>query len=97
TRLAVVHPLWHWWAGVTIVYRDEAHVPRTARDRSRPRQPARGTVAALLALFASAGTAFAVPPLVTDDADTVERGHLQLNAGWQLTRSGAVSLHAVPV
>ena len=56
----------------------------------------RWTAVALLTL-AGGGSAFAVSPLVTDDADTVERGHLQLNLGWQFVRTDSVSLHAIPV
>jgi hypothetical protein len=41
--------------------------------------------------------ALAVSPLVTDDADTVEPAHLQLNTGWQFSRTGSASLSAVPV
>jgi hypothetical protein len=43
------------------------------------------------------GPIFAVNPLVTDDADTVEAGRLQLNVGCQLTRTGSVSLWSIPV
>jgi hypothetical protein len=39
----------------------------------------------------------AVSPLVTDDADTVDPGRLQLNAGWQLSRTGSVSLYSIPI
>jgi Putative MetA-pathway of phenol degradation len=48
-------------------------------------------------LMLSQGMVFAVNPLVTDDADTVEPGHLQLNAGWQLSRTGSVSLYSIPL
>jgi hypothetical protein len=41
--------------------------------------------------------ASAVSPLVTDDADTVDSGHLQVNAGWQLNRTGSVSLSSIPI
>lgn len=51
----------------------------------------------LLAAVASAPLALAVTPLVTDDADTVERGHVQLNGGWQFSRTGSASSHTVPV
>jgi hypothetical protein len=51
-------------------------------------------LAACLLLPASGN---AVSPLVTDDADTVERGRLQLNTGWQFSRSASVSLHSIPV
>ena len=62
--------------------------------RRRPKLP---NVVAPLVAIAFARLAFAVSPLTTDDADTVERGHLQLNAGWQLSRTGSASLHTVPV
>ena len=39
----------------------------------------------------------AVSPLVTDDADTVESGQLQLNPIWQFTRTGSLRLHVLPV
>ena len=52
---------------------------------------------ALLAIVASARLALAVSPLVIDDADTEEPGHLQLNAGWQFSRTGSVSLQSIPV
>jgi hypothetical protein len=57
----------------------------------------RSTVAAVVAVVVLGAPAFAVNPLVTDDADTVERGHLQLNAGWVTTRAGSTDEHAVPV
>ena len=40
---------------------------------------------------------FAVSPLVVDDADTVEPGRLQLNAGWQVSRTGSESLFSLPL
>jgi hypothetical protein len=39
----------------------------------------------------------AVSPLVVDDADTVEPGRLQLNAGWQVSRTGSESLFSLPI
>jgi Putative MetA-pathway of phenol degradation len=56
----------------------------------------RGLAGILVMLFFPSAM-FAVSPLVTDDADTVEQGHLQLNAGWQLARTGSVSLWSIPV
>ncbi len=47
--------------------------------------------------LATAGSAFAVVPLVTDDADPVERGHVQVNVGWQFARAGSMNAHTVPV
>lgn len=47
-------------------------------------------------VLASAPAMNAVSPLVTDDADTVDPGHLQLNGGWQLSRTGPVSLYSIP-
>jgi len=63
-------------------------------SRRRPKPP---TVVALLAVVGFARLAFAVSPLTTDDADTVERGHLQLNAGWHFSRTGSANVHTVPV
>ena len=40
---------------------------------------------------------FAVSPLVVDDADTVEPGRLQLNAGWQVSRTASESLFSLPI
>jgi Putative MetA-pathway of phenol degradation len=51
--------------------------------------------AALLAALAPAGRALAVSPLVVDDADTVERGRLQVNAGWLFRRAAPVTSHAI--
>ena len=53
-------------------------------------------LAAILLLF-SHGMIFAVNPLVVDDADTVDPGRLQLSAGGQLSRTGSVSLYALPI
>jgi hypothetical protein len=50
-------------------------------------------LAALLTALAPAGPAFALSPLVVDDADTVERGRVQVNAGWQLVRRAPEDLH----
>ena len=52
---------------------------------------------AAILLLLSHGTIFAASPLVVDDADTVDPGRLQLNAGWQLSRTGSVSLYALPL
>jgi hypothetical protein len=41
--------------------------------------------------------AFAVVPLVVDDADPVDFGHLQLNSGLQFSRTGSVNLYDYPV
>lgn len=41
--------------------------------------------------------AFAVSPLTTDDADTIEPGRLQLNAGWQFGRMVSVHSHTIPI
>jgi hypothetical protein len=48
-------------------------------------------------LMFSNSAIFAVSPLVVDDADTVERGRLQLNAGWQVSRTGSESLFSLPI
>ena len=52
---------------------------------------------AILLMLLSQSLVFAVSPLVTDDADTVDPGRLQLNAGWQLSRTGSVSFYSIPV
>ena len=39
----------------------------------------------------------AVSPLVTDDADTVEAGELQLNCDFQFVRTSSTSLYLVPI
>ena len=48
-------------------------------------------------VLASAPQTHAVSPLTTDDADTVEPGRLQLNAGWQFSRTASVRLHSIPI
>jgi len=50
-----------------------------------------------LANVVCAPLALAVSPLTTDDADTVEAGRLQLNTGWQFSRTASVRLHALPI
>ena len=57
----------------------------------------RSTCIQLFAMTLLLPVAQAVNPLVTDDADTVERGRLQLNSGWQFSRMASVGLHAIPV
>ena len=47
----------------------------------------------LVACFASSG--LAVSPLVTDDADTVEAGKLQVNSDFFVVRTSSVSLYSV--
>lgn len=54
-------------------------------------------LAPMLVMLLSQSMVFAVNPLVTDDADTVEPGHLQLSASWQLTRTGSASLYSPPL
>jgi hypothetical protein len=49
-----------------------------------------------LFVLLSQGTAFAVSPLVTDDADTVEAGKLQLNCDFFVVRTGSTTLYSVP-
>jgi hypothetical protein len=51
-------------------------------------------VAALLAAAVPAPRAFAVSPLVVDDAGTVERGRLQVNAGCHFRRAATVTSRA---
>jgi hypothetical protein len=48
-------------------------------------------------LILASVTARAVSPLITDDADTVEPGHLQFNAGWDFTRTGSIRIQSVPM
>ena len=48
-------------------------------------------------LILSASPIFAVSPLVTDDADTVEAGKLQLNCDFQFVRTSSTSLYLVPI
>ncbi len=50
-----------------------------------------------LPLLLAATPAFAVSPLVTDDADTVDRGQLQLNTGWQFSRTASTKSSAIPL
>ncbi len=45
----------------------------------------------------SQGVLLAVSPLVTDDADTVEAGKLQLNCDSQFARTSSTSLYLVPI
>jgi hypothetical protein len=40
---------------------------------------------------------FAVSPLVTDDAETVEAGKLQLNCDFQFVRTSSTSLYLIPI
>jgi Putative MetA-pathway of phenol degradation len=57
-----------------------------------PRLPITFTVMLLLQ-----NMLLAVSPLVTDDADTVEAGKLQLNCDFQFVRSGSTSFYLVPI
>jgi hypothetical protein len=54
-------------------------------------------LAQILLILLSQGIAFAVSPLVTDDADTVEAGKLQLNCDFQVVRTSSTSLYLVPI
>lgn len=54
-------------------------------------------ICALLLLLAATPRARAVSPLVTDDADTVEAGRLQLNMGWQFNRNASTKLNSTPI
>jgi Putative MetA-pathway of phenol degradation len=47
--------------------------------------------AVLLTLLLLPGAALAVAPLVVDDADTVDFGHLQFNSGLQFSRTASVN------
>jgi hypothetical protein len=46
----------------------------------------------LLLMLLLESVVFAVSPLVTDDADTVEAGKLQLNCDFQFIRTSSTSL-----
>jgi Putative MetA-pathway of phenol degradation len=50
-----------------------------------------------LYLLASASALHAVSPLVTDDADTVEPGKLQLNSDFQFARANSTTVYSVPI
>jgi hypothetical protein len=50
----------------------------------------------LIALLIPFST-FAVEPLITDDADPVDLGHLELDAGWQFSRTASTKLYSAPV
>ena len=54
-------------------------------------------VALVVAALVIVRPALAVVPLTIDDADAVDWGQFQLNAGWQLTHTGASDLHLLPV
>ena len=58
----------------------------------------RGTsVALVVAALALCRPALAVVPLTIDDADAVDWGEYQLNAGWQLQHTQSADLHVLPV
>jgi hypothetical protein len=42
-------------------------------------------------------TAYAVSPLVVDDADTTEPGHFQVNPDFQFVRKDSVCLYSIPI
>jgi hypothetical protein len=48
-------------------------------------------------MLLSQSVLLAVSPLVTDDADTVEAGKLQLNCDFQIVRTSSTSLYLVPI
>jgi hypothetical protein len=48
-------------------------------------------------MLLSQSVLLAVSPLVTDDADTVEPGKLQLNCDFQFVRTSSTSLYLVPI
>ena len=50
-----------------------------------------------LLMLLSQSMLFAVSPLVTDDADTVEAGKLQLNCDFQFVRTSSTSFYLVPI
>ena len=51
----------------------------------------------LLLMLLLEKVAFAISPLVTDDADTVEVGKLQLNCDFQFVRTSSTSLYLLPI
>ena len=51
----------------------------------------------LTLMLLSQSMLLAVSPLVTDDADTVEAGKLQLNCDFQFVRTSSTSLYLVPI
>lgn len=56
----------------------------------------RFVIGVLILLFSQARL-FSVSPLVVDDADTTEAGHLQINPDFQVTRFGSLSLYSIPI
>lgn len=54
-------------------------------------------VIGVLVLLLSQARLFSVSPLVVDDADTTEAGHVQLNPDFQFTRASSVSLYSTPI
>jgi hypothetical protein len=48
-------------------------------------------------MLLSQSVLLAVSPLVTDDADTVEAGKLQLNSDFQFSRTHSLSLYSFPI
>jgi hypothetical protein len=58
--------------------------------------PARLFIASLL-ILAAITPARAVPPLITDDADTVDPGQWQLNTGWLFAHTASEQLFTFPV
>src|SRR6187431_3315722 len=50
-----------------------------------------------LCLVVPAVIARAVSPLVTDDADTVSPGQLQINSDFTFIRTGSTTLYSVPI
>jgi len=58
----------------------------------------RGTSAALVVTaLVFVRPALAVVPLTIDDAEAVDWGHYQLNAGWQVAHTASSDLHVLPV
>jgi hypothetical protein len=64
------------------------------REQSKSRTAAGARLLLGLCLLASASGLHAVSPLVTDDADTVEPGKLQLNCDFFVVRTGPTSLYS---
>ena len=51
----------------------------------------------LTLMLLSHSVVLAVSPLVTDDADTVEAGKLQLNCDFQFVRTSSTPLYLLPI
>lgn len=57
----------------------------------------RNAAAAVSAFTLAAATAIAGPPLLTDDPDTPERGHFEVNVAWTMERGADGWSHETPL